>query len=61
MKGIDLFLIYNTAKDSCDYQSFEQRIKVELTGQPYTVEIDCIPVVVDFNKLNECCNVSKLE
>jgi len=29
------------------YGQFEQSLKVELTGQPSTVEIDCTPVVVD--------------
>lgn len=52
MKLIDLHKIYNIAKDCPDYEQFEQLIKVELTGEPITVVIECEPVVINKNEFD---------
>ena len=51
MKLLDIHKIYILAKDCTDYEEFEQLIKVELTGEPITVVIECEPVVVDLKDL----------
>ncbi len=41
-----LFDVYNLAKGFSDFEEFEQHLKVEFTGQPSTVVIDCELILV---------------
>ncbi len=50
MKWISLPHVYHTAR-SMSYDQFEQSIKADLTEKSVTEVIDCIPVVVNKNKI----------